>query len=91
MIVLIYPGLFNFPAIIKPLIMKKIQLLAMGSMLFLIFASCKKENMETVNSKKAAVNQGQSAPAQSAGQPENPPQTQPPSGCPHATASAAEG
>jgi hypothetical protein len=87
----VYLGSFYFPGIIKPFIMKKFQLLALGSLLLLVFESCKKENMTTNDSKRPAVNQEQSAPAQSAGQPQTTPKTQQPSGCPHAPASQPAG
>jgi len=73
--------------IIKPLIMKKATLLAMGSLLILAFESCSKDMPSTNNSKKAAVKQDQST----ATQPQAPAQPVPPSSCPHASKSGSAG
>jgi hypothetical protein len=66
--------------------MKKLQILALGSLLFLAFESCTKDTPVPNNSKKSAVKQQQSTPAE---QPQTTPQD-PPS-CPHASHSGSEG
>ena len=67
--------------------MKKVKLLALGSLLLLAFESCSKDMPATNNSKKAAVKQQQSTTTQ----PQTPAQPDPPPSCPHASAGASAG